>query len=405
MPLSPAADSARGVDDRVLDHEHDGSTGRRAGFDVPADLAYFNTANLAPLLRSVSEAGQQALRSRGQPWAISPQDWFTDVETLRGQLGRLLGDTAEGVALVPSTSYGFAAVAGNLRAEPGDRVLVLAEEYPSGVYTWRRFADRHDAEVVTVHRRGGRTWTEALLDALDERTAVVSTPQVHWTDGAWIDLPAIAARAHEVGAALVIDASQSLGAVPLDVGALRPDAVVSVGYKWLLGPFGRSYLWLAPQHRAGRPVEENWIVRAGSEDFTRLVEYRDRYQPGARRFDQGQRTLFELTPMAVAAVEQVLAWGVDAISAALGSVTDLIAQRLSPLGLHPDPHPRGPHMLGVQLPVRGRDRVLPALAEARCFASIRGSSLRLAPHLHTTGEDIDRLVEALATAVREDTDR
>ena len=97
--------------------------------------------------------------------------------------------------------------------------------------------------------------------------------------------------------------------MPLDVAALRPDFVVSVGYKWLLGPFGRGYLWVAEEHREGRPLEENWILRAGSDDFARLVDYRDEYLPGARRYDQGARTLFEITPMAVAALEQILAWG------------------------------------------------------------------------------------------------
>jgi selenocysteine lyase/cysteine desulfurase len=373
--------------------------GRRAAFDVPDDLAYFNTANLSPLLHVVADAGDRALRRRAQPWTIGPQDWFTDVETLRELVGRLLGDTAEGVALVPSTSYGFASVAANLRAEPGSRVVVLAEEYPSGIYTWRRFAARHGAEVVTVGRADGQTWTEALLEAVDERTAVVSSPQVHWTDGAWVDLPAVAARAREVGASLVVDASQSLGAVPLDVGTLQPDAVVSVGYKWLLGPFGRAYLWLAPQHREGRPVEENWIVRAGSEDFARLTEYRDEYQPGARRFDQGERTQFELTPMAVAATEQILSWGVADIATALRATTDLIVECLSSIGLAPLPHPRGPHLLGVPLPPAVRARVLPALSDARCFAAVRGSSLRLAPHLHTTNDDIERLVAALRTAL------
>jgi selenocysteine lyase/cysteine desulfurase len=373
--------------------------GRRSLFDVPAEVAYFNTANLAPLLHSVAQAGEEALRRRARPWTIMSEDWFTDVETLREQVGRLLGDDAEGVALVPSTSYGFASVAPNLAVSADERIVVLAEEYPSGIYTWRRLAARRAAHVVTAARADGQTWTEALLEVIDERTAVVSTPQVHWTDGSWIDLPTVAQRARDVGAALVVDASQSLGAVPLDVRTLRPDAVLSVGYKWLLGPFGRSYLWLAPQHREGRPVEENWIVRDGSEDFARLVEYRDGYQPGARRFDQGQRSAFELTPMAIAALDQLLSWGVDAVFSALRSVTDRIVERLSGLGLEPVPHPRGPHILSLQIPADDRETILPALARSECFAALRGTSLRLSPHLHTSSDDIDRLVAALASSI------
>ncbi len=253
---------------------------QRAAFGVPPDVAYFNTANLAPQLHSVRAAGEAALEQRGRPWTISPGDWFSDVERLRALFGALVGADAEGVALVPATSYGFAVAARNLPLAAGDRVLVLAEEYPSGIYTWRAATRAAGAEIVTVHREPGQGWTEAILEILDERVGVVSVPNVHWTDGALVDLAAVSARSHEIGARLVIDGSQSIGALPLDVDALKPDFVVTVGYKWLLGPFGVGYLYVAERHRDGEPVEQNWISREGSEDFERLVDYRDGYQPG-----------------------------------------------------------------------------------------------------------------------------
>ena len=280
----------------------------RADFDVPADVAYFNTANLAPQLHAVRAAGEAALERRARPWTISAADWFSDAERLRALFGALVGADADGIALVSATSYGFAVAAHNLALGPGDRVVVLAEEYPSGIYAWRAAAKRTGAEIVTVAREACQTWTDALLAVLDEQVTVVSVPNVHWTDGALVDLGAVAARARDVGARLVIDGSQSIGAMPLDVGELRPDFVVSVGYKWLLGPFSVGYLYVAEEHRQGEPLEENWILRAGSEDFARLVDYRDEYQPGARRFDAGARTKFELTPMAIAALEQLLEW-------------------------------------------------------------------------------------------------
>ncbi len=371
----------------------------RAEFAVPDDVAYFNTASLGPLLHVVRDAGEEALRRRAAPWTISADDWFTDIETLRALVGRLVGDDADGVAFVPATSYGFAVAALNLPVPSGSRIMVLAGEYPSGVYTWRRHAAQFGAEVLTVGREPGQSWTDAVLDGLDERVAIVSVPQVYWTDGAWVDLGAVAARAREVGAALVVDVSQSLGVVPLDVRALDPDFVVSVGYKWLLGPLGRGYLWVAPRHRDGAPLEQNWIVRAGAEDFTRLTDYRDEYQPGARRFDHGQRTQFELTPMAIAAVGQVLAWGVETVAARLAAVTDEIVSRLGAIGLSPSWGERGPHLLGLNLPEDMRSAAVTAMAEARCYASVRSTSLRLAPHLHTSDEDVDRLVDTLRAAL------
>jgi selenocysteine lyase/cysteine desulfurase len=181
---------------------------------------------------------------------------------------------------------------------------------------------------------------------------------------------------------------------------LQPDFLVTVGYKWLLGPFSVGYLYVAEEHRRGEPIEENWILRAGSEDFARLVDYRDEYQPGARRFDVGQRTKFELTPMAIAALEQIVDWQVPRMAAALAARTTDIAARTADLGLDPLPAAqRGPHMLGVRLPEPVRARVLEALADVNCFAAVRGASLRIAPHLHTTDADVTRLFGALGRAV------
>jgi selenocysteine lyase/cysteine desulfurase len=373
---------------------------RRDLFDVPDEVAYFNAASLSPVLRSVREAGESALRRRARPWAIGEADWFADVERLRALAGRLVGGDADGIALVPATSYGFAVAAANLPLEARQQVLVLAEEYPSGVYTWRRAAERTGAGIRTVTRAAGQTWTEAVLAAIDERVGIVSVPNVHWTDGGLVDLEQVAARTRAAGARLVVDASQSLGVMPLDVAALRPDFVVSVGYKWLLGPFGRGYLWVAEEHRAGRPLEENWILRAGSDDFARLVDYRDEYLPGARRYDQGARTLFELTPMAVAALEQVLAWGPPRIAATLAAVTAAIANRLAAAGVDiTATEPRGPHLLGLRVPAGATDRVAAALKDANCFVARRGDAIRVSPHLHVNQADVDRLVTILVASL------
>jgi selenocysteine lyase/cysteine desulfurase len=363
-------------------------------FHVPENVAYFNTASLAPTLNSVLAAGQQALCRRAQPWTITAPDWFTAAEERRALFARLVGAGADDIALISATSYGFAAAAANLDGRPGQRVLVLAEEYPSGVYTWRRFAARTGTTVHTVHREPGQTWTDAVLRDLDESVAVVSVPQVHWTDGTLVDLPPVARAAHDAGAALVIDASQSAGAVPLDVAALRPDFVVTVGYKWLLGPFGLGYLYVAPARQGGRPLEENWIVREDAQDFARLVDYRDSYQQGARRFDMGQRTAFELTPMAVAALEQLADWTVPDVAATLEAVTGRIADAAGELGLHV-PAPRGPHMLGIEVPERRRARLMHRLGEAGVHVGARGAVLRISPHLHTTDRDVERLLAAL----------
>src|SRR6266508_1032103 len=350
---------------------------QRALFEIPDEVAYFNCASMAPQLAAARLAGEAALRRRAQPWLIRAEDWFTEAEERRTLFAQLAGVDADGVALVPASSYGLAVAAANLGAEPGRRVLVLAEEFPSNYFTWQRFAQRTGASLVTVGRDEGQSWAEAILGALDERVAVVAAPAVHWTDGAAVDLAVVAERARAVGADLV-----------------------SVGYKWLFGPFSLAYLYVAERYCDGRPLEENWISRLGSDDFAGVTDYQDGYQPGARRFDVGQRTHFETTAMAIVALRQLLDWGVPRVAATLRRTTDHVERELRAHGLTLTSDDRGPHMLGVRLPAAARRRVAAALAEANVYAALRGAALRVSPHLWITEEDVARLVGALASAVQ-----
>jgi selenocysteine lyase/cysteine desulfurase len=318
------------------------------------------------------------------------------------------GADPDGVAIVPSTSYGLAVAAANTEASPGDRVVLLAGDFPSNVHTWTAWAERAGAEVVTVRRaeqgsaeRGGSDttveraddgWTEPLLDSLDERVRVVSVPSVHWVDGTTVELERVADRAREVDALLVVDATQSLGAMPLDLAAVRPDYLVTAGYKWLLGPLGTSYLYVAPEHRDGRPLEENWANRAGAEDFADAAPPARAYRPGARRFDAGQRSNFVLVPMAMAGLEQVLDWGVPEIAAALAPVTARIEEHARAIGLEPVPaRLRAPHMLGIGLSEGMAER----WSGGDVHVEMLGSVMRVSPHLHVTDGDLEMLFAAL----------
>jgi selenocysteine lyase/cysteine desulfurase len=372
----------------------------RSLFEVDDQITYLNAPSMSPLLRSVRVAGEQALARRARPWTIRAPDWFTEVERLRGLAAGLLGTDADHVALVPSSSYGMAVAAHNLTAGPGQRVVVLDHEFPSSFHTWRDFTTRTGAELVRVDREPGQTWTEATLAAVDDRTAVVVAPNVHWTNGLLVDLPVLARQARTAGAALVIDASQSFGMMPLDLAQVRPDFLVSVGYKWQLGPVGLSYLYVDERHHGGEPLEQNWAVRAGADDFASLVDYHEAYQPGARRYDMGQRPNFGLVPMAVAGLEQLQAWGIDAVGRSVAAIAGRIATGLGALGLAvPAPDERGPHILGVDLPPGSAERASAALQAEGVVVSVRGDALRIGPYLHTHDGDIDRLLTALGEAL------
>jgi len=366
-------------------------------FELPDGVTYLNCAYMSPQLRSVRAAGEAALGMKAQPWRLKPEDFFTHPERLRELFARLVGADADGVALVPSASYGMAVAAANLRVREGQRLVVLAEEFPSNLYPWRELARRSRAEVVTVACPEDGDWTRAVLAQVDAHCALVAVPHCHWTDGSWLDLARVGARAREVGAALAVDGTQSVGALPLDVGVVRPDFLVAAGYKWLMGPYSQGYLYVSPQYREGVPLEQNWVVRQGSEDFSRLVDYRDAYQPGARRFDVGERSNFQLVPMAAAALSQVLEWGVEEIQGTLRVLTDRIARGAAELRLEVAP---AAHRVGHLIGLRRRGGYAPVVAQRLAaldlHVSVRGDTLRVSPHLYNTPEDVDRLLAALA---------
>ncbi|NIR31243.1 MAG: aminotransferase class V-fold PLP-dependent enzyme [Gammaproteobacteria bacterium] len=366
-------------------------------FDIPEEVAYFNCAYLSPFLHSVREAGEGGIALEGHPWNLYPEHFFTESEEARALFGALLGASADDVAVIPAVSYGIAVAAANLAVTRGQRIVVLAEQFPSNVYAWRMLAAERGAEVVTVGRPADGDWTAAVLESLDERTAVAALPNCHWTDGGLLDLVRVGARCRELGAALVVDLTQSLGALPFDVSAVRPDFAVCAAYKWLLGPYSLGFMYVAPHRQDGRPLEHSWIARGGSENFAGLVNYRDDFQPGARRFDVGERSNFTLMPMAVAALRQLRGWGVPEIARTLGALTARIAEGARALGLTAGPeHLRAPHFLGLGFP-GGPPAALPErLARERVYVSVRGSSMRATPHLWISDRDVERFLGVLA---------
>ena len=221
-------------------------------------------------------------------------------------------------------------------------------------------------------------------------------PHCHWTDGGIIDLETVSESCRAVNSALVLDITQSIGALPFDVSSIRPDFVVAGGYKWMMGPYSLGYLYVAPAHQAGEPLEHNWITRKGSENFARLIDYQDDYQPGARRFDVGERSNFALMPASLAAMTQLLDWTVPAIAETLAAKTAAIAERARAIGLAPmAASRRAGHFLGVRFPDGLPDGLPERLAANQVYVSLRGDSLRITPHLYNSESDVDRLFSIL----------
>jgi selenocysteine lyase/cysteine desulfurase len=369
-------------------------------FALPARGLYLDCAAQGLPLRAAREVAV-TLMTREQDgivgWAGDPGSWRARIESVRALAAGFFDGEADGVALLPSAAYGLSLAARNLPLRAGEAVLVLDGQFPSNLLPWRQRCLESDARLVYATRVDGQDWTQAVLHALDADPciAVLALPQVHWIDGSLLDLDRIAARARERDARLVLDLSQSLGALPVCLDAWRPDFVVGVGYKWLLGPYGLAYLWAAPRWRdAGQPLEQGWMGYDNDALWRGDADAAPVPLSGARRFDAGGVCDARRLALAEVGLRQVQAWSREGLDAALRSRVDALVDVMRAQGLGAWLPPGGVgHFCGLQPPADRADALAAVLREEGAAFTLRRGRLRIAPHLHV---DHDKL-RALAS--------
>lgn len=357
---------------------------------------------MSPLLKSVEEAGIVAMARKRNPTTIQANDFFADAEKLRGMVGQLINAPAAQIALVPSASYGLATAVNNLPLDNGGHALVVGHEFPSGYLTIKKWCDTHgkDLRVVSAPTQEavkGQLWNEALLQSIHDDTAVVLLSSVHWMDGTRFDLTAIGQKCKVHDAVLIVDGTQSVGAIGIDVQACHIDALVCAGYKWLMGPYSTGFGYFSPRFNNGQPLEETWLNRNNARQFSELTAYADDYTEGAGRYNTGEYGNFILLPMFNAALEQILAWGTPSIESYCGELTQPLVEFLwqHGFGVEEDAY-RSKHLFGVALPKHITMSQLTALLqEHQIYVSVRGQSLRISVHLYNTAADIAKLMGVL----------
>lgn len=381
---------------------------QKALFAIPDGECWLNGAYMGLLPKPVEAAGHEALRRRAFPASLRAADFFEPAERVRGLCAQLVGADPERVALVATAAQGVAIAAANLTPRAGHNVVLLGEQFPSNVHVWRTWR-AHGVAIRTVtapaapwSRADGapcrrQAWNDALLEAIDADTDVVAIEQAHWTDGTLFDLERVGARCREVGAALVIDATQTAGAMPLEVAAIGPDLLVAHAYKSMLCNYGLGFAVFGERFAEAAPLEHHWLMRGGAEDFARLVDYRDDFAPGARRHDTPLRANPTMVAMLEASCELLLDWGPARVRDYLLRIVRPIVPRLRAAGLRiADEADRAANVFGIGLPDGlPAEAVRAALLERRIHVSVRGTTLRVAPHVWNDEADLARLADAL----------
>jgi selenocysteine lyase/cysteine desulfurase len=360
-------------------------------------VAYLNCAYMSPMLKKVENAGKKGIALKRKPYKITPEDFFRDTETLRIHYARLIGakDPLRNV-LIPSVSYGMANAAANLPKRKG-RVLIAKDQFPSNKYPW----DDYDIEIVEKPKDPNKTWTEAFIERISEDVAAVCLAHTHWVDGSLFNLELIRMYTSKVDAALIIDGTQSVGALPLDVSKVQPDALVVAGYKWLFGPYSTGIAYYGEMFDDGKPIENAWINREGAENFGGLVNYTENFQPGALRYEVGEHSNFILVPMLIQAIKQINKWGPQSISSYIEELSKDAIDEIMDLGFVVETKEnRASHLFGIRFGEKmDAEKIQKSLRAHKVNVSFRGDAIRVSPHLYNDTRDINKLVTALKSAL------
>lgn len=365
---------------------------QKALFTLDPSVTYLNAASSSPLPLSVQEAGAAGVAAKANPWRRDPALAERIADEARQAAAAIINAQADDIAIVGAVSYAIATVCANTRVSPGDRILMLEGEHSSLPLNWGAFAARTGAVVEVVARPPHGDWTEAVLEAVARSGAtpvgIAALTPLFWNDGTLIDLQRVAPALRANGVPLLIDATQAVGVLSVDVAALQPDFLVFPSYKWTLGPYGLAFLYVAPHRQDGRPLEEH----VGNRHASAALDY----LPGARRFDRGERDSFVTIPMATAGLRCVADLGRAAIEERLRFLTDHFVAAMADLPIRVAPRStRAPHILGLRFATPPTQALVDAMGADRLFVSLRGEGVRVSPHVFNEEADLDRCADWL----------
>ena len=371
-------------------------------FIIEGNTTYLNCAYMSPMLKIVEEAGINGLKTKRAPHNILPEDFFSGVNALKKAFAKLINlDEHERIAISSSVSYGLANITNNIQLKESDNIILIGDQFPSNVYPWMELTKKYNANLKFINKpnsenNAGRAWNKKILNSINKQTKVVAMGLLHWADGTIYDIEKIRKKTKEVDALLIIDGTQSIGVMPFDIKETQPDALICAGYKWLMGPYGIGLSYYGPFFDNGKPIEESWINRKNSEDFSNLINYEDEYGEYARRYSVGQQSNFINISMLKAGIDQLNHWRIENVYKYIESITTPCFPLLNKKNTwYEDSKFRSSHLFGIR-PKKNLKKILEKIRENNIFISLRGDIIRVSPSVYNTKEDVQKLFECIS---------
>ena len=376
-------------------------------FNLRENIHYLNCARKSPLLKSAEEACINALVRGRNPVDISIADFFTEVDQVRAYFGKIVNCESANVVIIPSTSYGFTSVLNNISAKKNGKAISIHEEFPSGYFSLKRWCDENQNELVIVSPDAdlemlGQNWNDKLVDEIDEQTSVVLISAIHWMNGLKFDLKRIGEKCAMVGAKFIVDGTQAVGAMPLDVKECRIDALVCATYKWLYGPYSVALAYINDSFANGVPLEEAWLNRMNARNFSGLTAYDSEYKPGAGRFNVGESSNFVTMPILKEGLRQLLEWKVEEIQNYCKNLIQPLVEYLNTLNINLEEEKYfSSHLFSLKLPSTIDTELLTKnLEKNNVIISLRGEFIRVSVNVFNDEKDIQRLIEVIEKTYR-----
>ena len=361
---------------------------------------WLNCAHQGPLPRAAVTEAYEAISWKISPHHLNNSERFTSVpRRLKQALGRLINAPAEDIILGNSASYGLHLLANGIPWQAGDEVLLVRGDFPSDILPWLALEER-GVSIRFIDPKSFAVEPEELSENITRSTKLLCTTWVNSFTGGAVDVRALGEICRSSGVLLVLNCSQALGARALDISSLNVDAVISVGFKWLCGPYGTGFCWMKPDLRESLTYNQAyWLAMQTADDLTSGREPVRRKDVGARKYDVfGTANFFNFKPWA-ASVEYLLEQGIERIVSHNDDLVSRLLEGLDSLGyevLSPKQAPTRSTLVLASHKEPARNRELhEKLKRNGVEIALRAGNLRIAPHLYNTDQDIDRFLSLL----------